>query len=202
MTQCGAATIIPRCSSIFPRVQGLESCRKWLRSFFSMKNATRDDLINLPAYVASPPTVQHNWGYNPKDRIAEVNSIYQVVEQLKDEGLTGDDLVATFISHRVHKICHMSGPMDPTRTSTHELTKAQIWRRVKANTKTQLTAEWEWGMEPYSRTKLPPVVSDLRHFNRYNSSSDIHSYVCRLKYPSYLTKFHCICLAEVSPAEK
>ena len=34
MTACGAASITPRKHSIFPRITGLESCRKWPRSFF------------------------------------------------------------------------------------------------------------------------------------------------------------------------
>ena len=62
MTQCGAAIVIPRRTSIFPRIYGLESCRKWLRSFFYVKNWTNVDLINLPAFVVGPPTTQLNWG--------------------------------------------------------------------------------------------------------------------------------------------
>ena len=64
--------------------------------------------------------------------------------------MTADDLLATFISrrvsplqHRVHKICHMSGHLDPTRTSTVELDKAQIRKRVKAIARTRMTEEWE-----------------------------------------------------------
>ena len=165
--------------------------------------------VQTCALPICPSVEQHNWSYNLKDRVPEVNSICRVVEQLKEEGLTGDDLVATFISRRVsplqrrvHKMCHMSGPMDPTRTSTRELTKAQVWRRVKAITKTQLTAEWEWGLEPHSRTNLPPVVSDLRYCNRHNSSFDIHTYVDSLTHPSYLTEFPRIYLCRGFPGRK
>ena len=133
MTQCGAATVIPRRTSILPRIQGLESWRKWLRSFFYVKNSTDVDLINLPTFVVDPPTAQHNWGYNPKDKVSEVNDIHRVVEELKEAGMSANDLLATFIScrvsplqRRVHQICHMSGSLDPTRTSTYELNKAQI----------------------------------------------------------------------------
>ena len=96
----------------------------------------------------------------------EVNHIHQVVEQLKGDGMSADDLLATFISRRVsplrrrvHKICHMSGPLDPTRISTVELDKAQIRRRIKAIARTRMTDEWEWGKEPHSRSNLPPKVS-------------------------------------------
>ena len=113
-----------------------------------MKNATDVDLINLLAFAIEPPTAQLNWGYNPKKRVSEVNTIYQVIEELKEAGMTADDLLATFISRRVlplqrrvHKICHMSGPLDPTRISTIELDKAQIRRRIKAIAQTQMTDE-------------------------------------------------------------
>ena len=83
-------------------------------------------------------------------------------------GLTSDDLLSTFISRRVsplqdrvHKICHMSGQYDPTRISTHELNKAEIRRRVKAIARTLMTEEWEWGLEPHNRARLPEQVSNL-----------------------------------------
>ena len=132
MTQCGAATVIPRRGSNFFRIKGLESCRKWLRSWFYVRNTTGVDLINLPEFKIGPPTEEHNWRYHPGNKITEVNSVQGLVPQLKEAGLTGEDLITTFISRRVsplqrrvHKICHMSGHLDPTRTSTFELTKAE-----------------------------------------------------------------------------
>ena len=65
MTPCGAATIIPRRSSIFPRINGLQSCRKWQRTFFYVKNPADVDLLNLPTFVLGTPAEQHNWGFNP-----------------------------------------------------------------------------------------------------------------------------------------
>ena len=80
----------------------------------------------------------------------------------------GEDLITTFISRRVsplqrrvHKICHMSGHLDPTRTSTFELTKAAIRWRVKAIATVRMSEKWTWGLEPYSRSNLPPAVSDV-----------------------------------------
>ena len=98
-----------------------------------MKNTTDVDLINLPRFSIGPPTAQLNWGYNPKDKVLEINTIHVVVEEIKRAGMTSDDLLRTFVSRRVcplqrrvHKICHMSGPLDPTRVSTIELDKSQI----------------------------------------------------------------------------
>jgi hypothetical protein len=67
-----------------------------------------------------------------------VNDLHRVQGELWDAGLTPQDLVACFISRRVsplqrrsHKTCQMSGPMDPTQHSTHELTPADILRQIK-----------------------------------------------------------------------
>ena len=60
MTACGAATIVPRRSSIFPRIHGLESCRKWQRTFFYVKNPDNNNLLNLPTFTLGAPTEQHN----------------------------------------------------------------------------------------------------------------------------------------------
>ena len=126
-------------------------------------------MINLPAFFLDPPTEQHNWGYKPNDKVAEVKEIRRIIKQLKKEGMSANDLVATFISRRVsplqrrvHKICHMSGLLDPARTSTFALDKAQIRRHVKAIARTQMIDDWEWGKEPHSRSNLPPAVSNLR----------------------------------------
>ena len=77
-----------------------------------------------------------------------------------------DDLVTTFIARRIsplqrctHKICHYSGRLDPNRITTIELPKPDIRKKVKAICLTQMVDEWEWGMEPYSRDRLPPAVS-------------------------------------------
>ncbi len=54
------------------------------------------------------------------------------MDRLRDcvtqQGLTSEDLIAAFIiqrvlllQRRVHKICYMSGRLDPTRTSKIEL---------------------------------------------------------------------------------
>jgi hypothetical protein len=120
MTQCGAATIMSRKGSDFPKIELLESCKKWQKSIFYVKNTTDVDLLNLPPFVDEPPTAMKNWTYNPKTTVGPVNALHWVKGELRDAGLTPQDIVACFISRRVsplqrwsHKICQMSGPMDP-----------------------------------------------------------------------------------------
>jgi hypothetical protein len=101
---------------------GLESCRKWQRTFFYVKNSGATDLINLPAYVAGEPS-RANWLYNPKLSHKETNRIVDyIVELQKYDVTTADDIVRTFITRRAmplqrryHNICQMSGPLDLIR---------------------------------------------------------------------------------------
>jgi hypothetical protein len=127
-----------RKGSDFPKVELLESCKKWQKSFFYVKNTTDVDLLNLPPFVDEPPLEMKNWTYNLKTAMELVNALHRVKGELLDASLTPRDLVACFISRRIsplqrrpHKICQMSGPMDPTRHSTHELTPADILRWIK-----------------------------------------------------------------------
>jgi hypothetical protein len=119
--------------SDFPKIELLESYKKWQKSFFYVKNTTDVNLLNLPPYVDEQPFGMKNWTYNPKNTVGPVNALHRVKGELRDAGLTPQDIVACFISRRVsplqrrsHKVCQMSGAMDPTRCSTHELNPADI----------------------------------------------------------------------------
>jgi hypothetical protein len=60
MTQCGAATIMSRKGSEFPKIELLESCKKWQKPFVYVKNVTEEDLINLPTFENTPPLEMKN----------------------------------------------------------------------------------------------------------------------------------------------
>ena len=85
MTACGAASISPRRLSEFPRIQGLDSCRKWQRSFFYVKNPGTEDLINLPEFTIGTPTAQLNWDYEPAPDAPEVLLIHQTMMSLQEK---------------------------------------------------------------------------------------------------------------------
>jgi hypothetical protein len=76
------------------------------------------------------------------------------------------DLIAAYASRQVlplqrwvHKICYMSGRLDPTWTSKVELSKSAVSRRVNAVSQAHMPENWDWGMEPYRREDPPPLVS-------------------------------------------
>jgi hypothetical protein len=182
MTQCGAATIMSWKGSDFPKVELLKSCKKWQKSFFYVKNTTDIDLLNLAPFMDEPPLAMKNWTYNPKTTVGPVNVLYRVKGELRDAGLTPQDLVACFISRHVsplqrrpHKICQMSGPMDPMWHSTHELTPADILQRIKDICKSS-QATFAWGLEPYSRDRPAPTVNPIR---RHTSSCPAYRYLGR-----------------------
>ena len=95
----------------------------------------------------------------------------KAVEYMAAKQLTSDDLLRTFISRRVcplqtraHKICHMSGPLDPTRVSRKLLSKPQVAQRVRAIARTNMPDTWDWGVEPFERERRAPNVSFFRAF--------------------------------------
>jgi hypothetical protein len=119
MTQCGAATIMSRKGSDFPKIELLESCKKWQKTFFYVKNTTDVDLLNLPAYVDVPPHNMKNWTYNPKNVVSIVNALHRVKGELCSAGLTPEDIIACFISRRV-------SPLQRRSHNTHKLSPAYI----------------------------------------------------------------------------
>jgi hypothetical protein len=53
---CGTASFYARKTVDFPGIKGKESCKKWHRSFFYMKNLKEgEDHINLPPFEAGGP---------------------------------------------------------------------------------------------------------------------------------------------------
>jgi hypothetical protein len=148
---------------------GLESCRKWQRTFFYVKNTGKEDMINLPAYVPGIPS-RKNWLYNPMEEHAETNRIMKYIVGLqKEKEPTADDIERTFITRRVlplqrrvHKICQMSGRLDPTRISTFKISKPEVVTKVRAIAKTKMPDNWKWGLKPFCRKNPPPNVRASR----------------------------------------
>ncbi|KAK1695841.1 hypothetical protein QYE76_012538 [Lolium multiflorum] len=166
---CGAASIYPRAGSLFPKIPTVDSVKNWQMSFFYVKNANPAfDWINLPEYNPAPPTTRLNWGHNAKsaDPDAEVNLLWDFLGECVTGGrLSAEDLLCTYMERRVlplqgrvHKIGHMSGRLDPTRTSKVALTKAQVAHRVNNITKANMPEAWEWGLPPYDRAAPPERI--------------------------------------------
>ena len=55
------------------------------------------DHINLPPFTIAPPRAKMNWGYSPRRLSQEILNLCERVTVMRTwEGLTGNDLIATF----------------------------------------------------------------------------------------------------------
>ncbi|KAK1613914.1 hypothetical protein QYE76_019431 [Lolium multiflorum] len=164
---CGVTSFYPCPGSPFPKIPTVDSVKKWQTTFFYVKNEKpTSDRLNLPPFSLAAPT-RLNWGFchRPIEPEAEVTLLLDfVLSCVTNDGLTAADLLCAFTSRRVlplqwrsHKICHMSGRFDPTRTSKVELYKEGMASRVNYISNTRLCVDWEWGMEPFSRLALPAL---------------------------------------------
>ena len=55
----------------------------------------------------------------------------------------------------------MSDRRDPSRMSTREMPHAEVANMVNHIANCELTEDWQFGKEPYSRANPPPVVSQI-----------------------------------------
>ncbi|KAK1678362.1 hypothetical protein QYE76_039210 [Lolium multiflorum] len=168
---CGAASIYSRPGTPFPKIPTVDSVKKWHMSFFYVRNENPAfDRLNLPEYNPAPPVSRINWGHNARttDPDAEVNLLWDFLGAcVSGSRMSAEDLLCTYaerrvlpLQMRVHKIGHMSGRFDPTRTSKVELTRAQVARRVNNVTKANMPENWDWGLVPHSRASPPELLFD------------------------------------------
>nr|XP_051210782.1 uncharacterized protein LOC127328206 [Lolium perenne] len=104
-----------------------------------------------------------NWLHNPRDDKESIR-IGLFIEKNKEEtNLSADDLVMAFLSRRVlplqrhtHKICQMSGRMDPTRITTHQLSASDLVLKARQICQNALRPSGKYGLAPYTRSNSPP----------------------------------------------
>ena len=84
---------------------------------------------------------------------------------IQSEGLTGSDLLAAFVARRVlplqsrpHLICQMSGQLDLSRMCTKDMSQPDAADMLNYLANCQLSEDWQFGKEPYSRANPPPTV--------------------------------------------
>ena len=158
----------------FPVITLIQSVKKWQKSYFYVRNiAPRGDYINLPAYVAGPPAGRlPQWSFRAVTLSQAGNAaIARLRVMVQSEGLTGPDLLAAFVTRRVlplqsrpHLICQMSGQLDPSRMCTKEMPQPDAADMVNYLANCQLSEDWQFGKEPYSRANPPPTVRSPRFF--------------------------------------
>jgi hypothetical protein len=99
---CGTASFYARKTADFPGIKGKESCKKWQRSFFYMKNLKEgEDHINLPPFEAGGPE-RDNWSAALPRPSLDMEEILLRITTLQTEGgLELTDLLLAFLVARV-----------------------------------------------------------------------------------------------------
>jgi hypothetical protein len=83
---CGTASFYARKTADFPGIKGKESCKKWQRSFFYVKNLKKGaDHINLPLFDANGPE-RDTWSAPLPRPAPEMEKILQRISTLQTEG--------------------------------------------------------------------------------------------------------------------
>jgi hypothetical protein len=122
----------------FPGLKGKESCKKWQRSFFYVKNLKEGiDHINLPPFEANRPE-RESWSAPLPHPTQDVEKILQRIFALqKDGGLRPPDLLLAFLVTRVsplqchsHKMCFLGSARDPTHHSSRTLSATELAQKA------------------------------------------------------------------------
>jgi hypothetical protein len=84
---CGATSFYARKTVGFPGLKGKESCKKWQRSFFYVRNLKKGvDYINLPPFDASGPGERDSWSASLPRPTPDMAKILQRIVTLQEEG--------------------------------------------------------------------------------------------------------------------
>jgi hypothetical protein len=154
---CGTTCFYARKTVDFPGIKGKESCKKWQRSFFYVKNLKEGaDHINLPPFEASGPE-RDNWSAPLPRPSPDMEKILQRISTLQTEGgLEPSDLLLAFLVARVsplqrrsHKMCFLGSAKDPTSHSSKALSALEVARKANRIADVRLQASWTWGLEPH-----------------------------------------------------
>jgi hypothetical protein len=164
---CGTASFYTRKTADFPGIKGKESCKKWQRSFFYVKNLKEGvDHINLPPFDTNGPK-RDSWSAILPRPAPEMEKILQWISTLQTEGgLQPPDLLLAILVARVlplqrrsHKMCFLGSARDPTRHSTRTLSVLEVARKANRIADVKLQASWTWGLEPHDRDNPIAEVS-------------------------------------------
>ena len=108
------------------------------------------DRINLQAFAIAPPRAKMNWGYSLRRPSQEIVNLCKRVTMMRtQEGITGTDLLAAFITRWVLPLQWRScligeriGLQDPNRMGSTLLSVEQAARAVNVISRANLGEDW------------------------------------------------------------
>jgi hypothetical protein len=160
---CGTASFFACKTVDFPGIKGKESCKKWQRSFFYVRNLKKGaDYINLPPFDASGPSERESWSAPlPRPSLDMTKMLQRITALQKDGNLKPSNLLLAFLDARVsplqrrsHKMCFLGSTRDPTRHSSRVLAVVEVAQKANRIAKVKLPATWAWGLRPHDRVNL------------------------------------------------
>src|SRR4051812_42600639 len=165
MTDCGSCLVAAgknKCK--MPEI--VQSCKNWQTTFFYVKSPDQGpDLVNLPEFSTARPTDKFQWSEKRGAGDCDVDSQVARVARLEQQGLLPTDLAAAWLharilplQRRVHRLCDMSGPRDPTRLCTWRVKLKDLCVKIRAITSSALPDPFCFGLEYLHRRQTPHVV--------------------------------------------
>jgi hypothetical protein len=148
---CGTASFYAGKTVDFPGIKGKESCKKWQRSFFYVRNLKEGaDYINLPPFDTSGPGERESWSaLFPRPSLDVTKMLQRITALQKDGNLKPSDLLLAFLDarvsplqHRSHKMCFLGFARDPTRHSSRALAVVEVAQKANRITEVKLSATW------------------------------------------------------------
>ena len=166
MTDTGSC-LLANGKTKMPTPSIVQSCKDWQRTFFYVKSpAQGPDLLNLPEFSVTRPHEKYQWSTKYGVGDLDVDNQVRRVAVLEKEGLLPSDLVAAWLhcrvlplQRRVHRICDMSGHLDPTRLCTRPISPEHLHDRMRAITKSLGPNPYRFGLPYLSRLAKLHVVS-------------------------------------------
>jgi Putative gypsy type transposon len=144
----------------------VQSCKDWQRTFFYVKSPDNGpDLLNLPEFSVTRPAEKYQWGLRYGVGDVDVDNQVKRVARLERDGLLPNDLAAAWLharilplQRRVHRLCDLSGPRDPTRISTCRIKMEDLCRRLRDITNSHLPEPYRFGLMYLTRQEKPRMV--------------------------------------------
>jgi hypothetical protein len=158
---CGADSFYTCKTADFPGLKEKESCKKWQRSFFYVKNLKEGaDHINPPPFNSNGPSERDSWSASlPCPAPDMVKILWRITVLQTDGSLKPPDLLLAFLDARVsplqrrsHKMCFLGSDRDPTHHSSRALTAVEVAQKANRIAEVKLRASWAWGLRPYDRS--------------------------------------------------
>ena len=164
--ECGVVKVVPRRSD-YPDLKLLAASAGWERSFFYCPElpVAHDGPIFPPFQQGVPPS-RHNWNLRRLDDPNVLELLNRHLTQLVEEGLTGLDLLTTWmirriqpIQIRVHSIYDWSPSGHCTQMTTQPLALHQLAGWVRSVSELRVGKKLKMGRVAFCSCEAAPLVS-------------------------------------------